>query len=49
MNKDFSARRSGGWELIREVYRVLTGVRKANNFIFLLAQEKELGGMKLKE
>lgn len=31
MNKDFSAQRSGQWGEIREVYKVLTGVRKANN------------------
>jgi len=49
MNKDSPSHRSGGWGEVREVYQVLTGVRKANIFLFFLAQEKELRGMKVKE
>lgn len=48
MNRDFSAQRSGGWGEIREVYTVVTGVRKAS-ILLVLVQKKELRDMKLKE
>lgn len=34
------SQRSDGWRAMREVYKVLSGVRKANTIPFLLAQEE---------